>query len=141
MSDREEKMGRLADRAKRKQPTDEDTTSDSEQTENDASEESESETADKPEGEDTAEPRHMRDRPAVFMYLPEAYANKLDLACQMINLTYQQETGEELPKNRYLYPIVTKVGFETAAELDFEEIQVLKDEIDEIDAEEAKADD
>lgn len=138
MSDREKKMGRLADRAERSKSDGEETTKKDEGSKNN-SEKTNTENTET-EGEEDEETRQMRDRPAVFMYLPETYTNDLDLACQRINLTYQQETGEKLPKNRYLYPIVTKIGFETAANLDFEEIQELVEEIDEIDAEEAKSD-
>ena len=83
--------------------------------------------------------RHVKDRPSVYMSLPKEYSSDLDIACQMINLTYQRETGDKLAKNRYLYPIVTKVGHENADDLSFEEIQTLKDEIDAIDAAETES--
>jgi hypothetical protein len=162
MTDRKEEMGRLADRASRKhaetdetdEHADEADTPDRENaaTETDASGETDApsdeepatdgsdettETTDDPETE-TETVRHVKERPSVYMYLPKEYGKDLDIACQMINLTYQRETGDKLPKNRYLYPIVTKVGHENAADLSFEEIQTLKDEIDEIDATETE---
>lgn len=158
MSDRKKEMGRLADRAKRNQPDDDSDSetktaaegSEEEPSESDRSDTEPSETADTntrdetTTGDDTngntTEVRHVKDRPSVYMYLPQAYSKDLDIACQMINLTYQRETGDKLPKNRYLYPIVTKVGFENAAELSFEEIQEMKTEIDDIDVEETETD-
>lgn len=150
MSDRKKEMGRLADRAKRSEKSGKKNTNTTKSTESKSSEKTESASTDetedegteetRQENEDTEETRPIKDRPAIFMYLPKTYISDFDLACKRINLTYQQETGEELAKNRYLYPIVAQVGSESAADLDYEEIQELVDEIDDIDAEEAKAD-
>ncbi|WP_160135697.1 hypothetical protein [Halococcus salsus] len=69
---------------------------------------------------------------SLFMYLPQSLGNEIDLACQSVNLTYQQESGEKLGKNRYLYPIVLMVGVDTAVDLDYEEIVDLVERVDEI---------
>lgn len=163
MSDRKEDMGRLADRASRQSSDDaaDEQASDTASTESDegasadASDEETSSDDDSPaeemqpdetgdetssDGSDDPDPpvRHVKDRPSVYMYLPKEYSKEVDIACQMINLTYQRETGDKLPKNRYLYPIVTKVGYENAADLSFDEIHALKTEIDEIDADETE---
>ena len=68
----------------------------------------------------------------LFMYLPESLGNEVDLACQSVNLTYQQESGEKLGKNHYLYPIVLMVGVDTAFDLSAEEISDLVERVDEI---------
>lgn len=161
MSDRKEEMGRLADRASRqssddaadKQSGDADTTESDEVASDDVSDEESSsedapaeeipsdETGDVASSDGNNDPdvvRHVKDRPSVYMYLPKEYSKEVDIACQMINLTYQRETGDKLPKNRYLYPIVSKVGYENAADLSFDEIHELKTEIDEIDADETE---
>lgn len=155
-------MGRLADRASRKSSDsgeessdaasteseeeavdDTDDTSDDETQSKDSSpdEKQLDETSDEAASDGNNDPdavRHVKDRPSVYMYLPKEYSKEVDIACQMINLTYQRETGDKLPKNRYLYPIVTKIGYENAADFSFDEIQALKTEIDEIDADETE---
>jgi hypothetical protein len=158
MSDRKEEMGRLADRASRndddEQASDADSTESEEVSSDDSSDEaspSEETSSKESQPDETAaeapsdasddDPdavRHVKDRPSVYMYLPKEYSKEVDIACQMINLTYQRETGDKLPKNRYLYPIVTKVGYENAADLSFDEIHTLKTEIDEVDADETE---
>lgn len=132
MSDRDEQMGRLADRAQRKDSDakpDEEAEEDEDDTQAQTVEEVD-------QGLTETLTRNVKDRPSVFMYIPEAHSNELDLAAQSINMTYQRETGDALGKNRYLYPMVVKVGFDSAPNLSFEEIHELKDEIDSIDAEE-----
>lgn len=75
-------------------------------------------------------PLTVKDRGSnLFMYLPEALGNEVDLAYQSINLTYQRESGEKLGKNHYLYPIVLLVGIDAAVDLSYEESQVLVERI------------
>jgi hypothetical protein len=76
---------------------------------------------------------NIKDRgSSLFMYLPQSLGNEIDLACQSVNLTYQQESGEKLGKNHYLYPIVLMVGVDAAFDLSAEEISDLVERVDEI---------
>jgi hypothetical protein len=85
--------------------------------------------------ESGSEPRsaNVKDRGAtLFAYLPESLDNTVDLACQSVNLTYQQESGEKLGKNQYLYPIILMVGADNAVDLSYDQIQDLVERVDEV---------
>ena len=78
-------------------------------------------------------PINVKDREeTLFAYLPKSLDNDVDLACQSVNFTYQQESGEKLGRNRYLYPIILMVGADNAVDLSHDEIQDLVERVDEV---------
>lgn len=131
MSDREREMGRLAAREQEKSA---DSDGDSAEEENTTEKRTTSENTTTPSDTENAPERlNVKDRESTaFMYLPESLNNDLNLACQSVKFVYQQETGVELGKNRYLYPIVLMVGVDAAQDLSYDEIQNLVERIDEI---------
>jgi hypothetical protein len=145
MSDRERDMGRLAAREQ-----DESEDPDNAGQDNQESKEGQESTQDAAPSADDGEGSNPSSEPAVtengsersinvkdreetlFAYLPKSLDNDVDLACQSVNLTYQQESGEKLGRNRYLYPIILMVGADNAVDLSHDEIQDLVERVDEV---------
>ena len=147
--DRNDSMSRLASRERDKKseesqsesgsnnaPTMEETTEGSQPaTESETAGHPSDDTSDSGPAENASDTRSVsvKDRGSnLFMYLPQSLGNEVDLACQSVNLTYQQESGEKLGKNHYLYPIVLMVGVDAAFDLSAEEISDLVERVDEI---------
>ena len=146
--DRSDSMSRLASRERDKKPeesqsdspsamegTGETTDGSQSATDADAASHPSGDTAESELAENASEARSVsvKDRGSnLFMYLPQSLGNEVDLACQSVNLTYQQESGEKLGKNHYLYPIVLMVGVDAAFDLSAEEISDLVERVDEI---------
>ncbi|WP_273837470.1 hypothetical protein [Halococcus sp. PRR34] len=136
MSDREKDMGRLAAREQEKESD----TADDENAERERGQEPSQHTEGSSEPTDTDEAESVSERPVnvkdreetLFAYIPKSLDNDVDLACQSVNFTYQQESGEKLGKNRYLYPIILLVGADNAVDLSYEEIQNLVERVDEV---------
>jgi hypothetical protein len=149
MSEREKDVGRLAAREQDK-PDDADSEGRDDQGNQESQENQESTqdttrptddgersnpASDPDAAESGSEPRsaNVKDRGAtLFAYLPESLDNTVDLACQSVNLTYQQESGEKLGKNQYLYPIILMVGADNAVDLSYDQIQDLVERVDEV---------
>lgn len=150
--DRSDSMSRLASRERDKKPEESQSESESDSpsamegtgettdgsqsaTDADAASHPSGDTAESELAENASEARSVsvKDRGSnLFMYLPQSLGNEVDLACQSVNLTYQQESGEKLGKNHYLYPIVLMVGVDAAFDLSAEEISDLVERVDEI---------
>ena len=106
---------------------------DTESTDTDSSDSTTSESS--TDSSDTPDKLPVRDRPnKKYIRFPPGLHGEFSIAVDTVNITYKREAGEGLDKTRYLYPIVAHVGVENAAELSFERIQELKEEIDEQDA-------
>ena len=65
-----------------------------------------------------------------YMYLPEEQKSEINLAFKRANLEYEEETGEELEKNRHFYPLLIKEGLDGLDGLDGKAIKDCLDELD-----------
>lgn len=63
----------------------------------------------------------VRERKNVNMYLPDELVRDLQATHAELNVAWQREHGEDLPKNHVYYPAVIKHGLDVSA---------LKDELD-----------
>lgn len=70
------------------------------------------------------------EREGTYMYLPEEQKSEINLAFKRANLAYEEETGEELEKNRHFYPLLVKKGLDGLDGLDGKEIKDCLDELD-----------
>lgn len=63
----------------------------------------------------------------VYMYLPESQAERLAETIEEVQFFYKREYGEELEKNRHLYPLIVECGLDTVTDVadDPEEIHTL----------------
>lgn len=73
--------------------------------------------------ETTSTPGSVKDEwNGVYLYLPDDLKRDFQLAYKSTSLTYQQESGLELPKMRAYYPLVIKLGIEALESMSAEEL-------------------
>lgn len=58
----------------------------------------------------------------VYLYLPDDLKRDFQLSYKSTSLTYQQESGRELPKMRAYYPLVIKLGVEALESMSAEDL-------------------
>ena len=69
-----------------------------------------SETSKNPESSESAET--VRSRKNVNMYLPDGLVDDMQLRYSELNVQWQREHGEELPKNAEFYPAVLRAALD-----------------------------
>lgn len=70
------------------------------------------------------------EREGTYMYLPESQKSEINLAFKRVNLKYEEETGEELEKNRHFYPLLIQEGLDGLDGLDGKDIKDCLDGLD-----------
>lgn len=87
------------------------------------------ETSDTSETDESDSESVKDEREGTYMYLPEDQKQEINLAFKRANLAYEEETGEELEKNRHFYPLLVQEGLDGLDGLDGRDIKERLEEL------------